>query len=131
MTERDWHHIWVKQCEAAEAIKLRYGLKSAFDYVIAEKLLNFAETAARHPEFASELPRFVSRVRSMFTPQEIHAHLARIECERHESDLAAVEEDGLDFEDPEAVAERARQFDLIKDLLTVMACPRLVVQRLS
>ena len=87
MTERDWHHIWVKKCEAAEAIKLRYGLKSAFDYVVAEKLLNFAEAAARHPEFAS--------------------------------DLAAVEDGGLDFQDPAAVAERARQFDLIKDLLTV------------
>ena len=119
MTERNLHHIWVKQCDAAEAIKLRYGLKSAFDYVVAEKLLNFAEAAARHPEFASDLPRFVSRVRSMFTPQEIQAHLARIERERHESDLAAVEDGGLDFEDPEAVAERARQFDLIKGLLTV------------
>ena len=119
MTERNWHHIWVKQCDAAEAIKLRYGLKSAFDYVVAEKLLNFAEAAARHPEFASDLPRFVSRVRSMFTPQEIQAHLARIERERHESVLAAVEDGGLDFEDPEAVAERARQFDLIKGLLTV------------
>ena len=117
--ERNWHHIWVKQCEAAETIKLRYGLKSAFDYLIAEKLLNFAEAAARHPEFARELPRFVSRVRSMFTQKEIQAHLARIERKRHENDLAAVEDDGLDFESPEAVAERARQFNLIKDLLTV------------
>ncbi len=119
MTERDWHHIWVKQCEAAEAIKLRYGLNSAFDYVVAEKLLNFAEAAARHPKFASELPRFVSRVRSMFTPQEIQAHLSRIERERHENDLATVEDHGLDFDDPDAVAERARQFDLVKELLTV------------
>ena len=119
MTERDWHHIWVKQCEAAEAIKLRYGLNSAFDYVVAEKLLNFAEAAARHPKFASELPRFVSRVRSMFTPQEIQAHLSRIERERHENDLATVEDHGLDFDDPDTVAERARQFDLVKELLTV------------
>ena len=87
--------------------------------MVAEKLLNFAEAAARHPEFASDLPRFVSRVRSMFTPQDIQAHLVRIERERHESDLTAVEDGGLGFEDPEAVAERARQFDLIKDLLTV------------
>ncbi len=119
MTDRNWHYIWVKQCEAAETIKLRYGLKSAFDYMVAEKLLNFAEAAARHPEFARELPRFVSRVRRMFTPQEIRSHLARIERERHETDLAAVEDGGLDFEGLEAVAERARQFDLIKDLLTV------------
>ena len=120
MTERNWQHIWLEQCEAAETIKLRYGLKSAFDYMVAEKLLNFAEAAAWHPEFARELPRFVSRVRSMFTPQEIQAHLARIERKRHENDLAAVEGDRPDFESPKAVAERARQFNLIKDLLTVM-----------
>ena len=45
----------------------RYGLKAAFDYAVAEKLLNFAEAAAQHPEFARELPRFVSRVRQMFS----------------------------------------------------------------
>ena len=37
---------------------------------VAEKLLNFAEAATRYPEFARELPRFVSRVRQMFTAQE-------------------------------------------------------------
>ena len=121
MTARNWHHIWVEQCEAAETIKLRYGLKAAFDYAVAEKLLNFAGAAARHPEFARELPRFVSRVRSMFTPQEIQAHLARIERERHETDLAVIEDDDLDFEDPAEVAERARQFAVIKDLLTAPA----------
>ena len=34
----------------------RYGLKAAFDYAVAEKLLNFAEAAAQHPEFARALP---------------------------------------------------------------------------
>ena len=37
------HDIWIEQCKAAEEIKLR-GLKAAFDYLVAEKLLNFAET---------------------------------------------------------------------------------------
>ena len=36
----------------AETIKLRYGLKAAFDYAVAEKILNFAEAAAQDPEFA-------------------------------------------------------------------------------
>ena len=71
MTNGNWHQIWVEQCAAAETIKLRYGLKAAFDYAVAEKLLNFAEAAAQHPEFARELPRFVSRVRQMFTAQEL------------------------------------------------------------
>ena len=57
MTDRDWHQVWVEQCAAAETIKLRNGLKAAFDYAVAEKLLNFAEAAAQHPEFARELPR--------------------------------------------------------------------------
>ena len=82
MTNGNLHQIWVEQCAAAETIKLRYGLKAAFDYAVAEKLLNFAEAAAQHPEFARELPRFVSRVRQMFTAQELVVHLARIERER-------------------------------------------------
>ena len=34
MTARRWHEIWIEQCEAAEAIKLRYGVGSAFDFVV-------------------------------------------------------------------------------------------------
>ena len=96
----------------------RYGLKAAFDYAVAEKLLNFAEAAAQHPEFARELPRFVSRVRQMFTAQELVVHLARIERGRRENDLAAMEDDEPDFQNQAAVAERAQQFDIIKELLT-------------
>ena len=118
MTDRNWHHVWVGQCEAAEAIKLRYGIEAAFDYAVAEKLVHFVGAAAQHPEFARELPRFVSWVRSMFTQEEIRTHLARIEHVQLESDLAAVEDDDLDFEDPASVAERVRQFAVIKDLLT-------------
>jgi len=25
------HHIWIEQCEAAQTIKLRFGLTAAFD----------------------------------------------------------------------------------------------------
>ena len=129
MTDRNWHRKWMEQCEAAETIKLRYGLKAAFDYVIAEKLLHFAEAAARHPEFARELPRFVSRVRQIFTAQELLAHLARIERERHDNELAAIEDDDLDFETPAATAERARQFDTIKELLTANRARHVVTER--
>ena len=73
-TERRWHEIWMEQCEAAETIRLRYGVESAFDYVVGEKLLNFAEAAAEHAVFAQALPQFVSRVRGMFTPEEMAAH---------------------------------------------------------
>ena len=44
--------------------------------------------------------------------------LARIERERRENDLAAMEDDEAPFENPAATLERTRQFDLIKELLT-------------
>jgi hypothetical protein len=36
----------------------RFGVKSALEYLVGEKLRNFAEAADRHPEFAAELPHF-------------------------------------------------------------------------
>ena len=42
MNVRKMHEIWIEQYDAAQDIKLRYGLKAAFDYLVAEKLLNFA-----------------------------------------------------------------------------------------
>ena len=63
MSVRKAHEIWVEQCDAAQLIKLRYGLKSAFDYVVGEKLVNFASAASQHSEFARELPKFVAEVR--------------------------------------------------------------------
>ena len=48
---------------AVRTIRARFGLKAAFDYVVGEKLINFAEAAFHHPAFAQELPRFISEVR--------------------------------------------------------------------
>ena len=118
MSDRAWHEIWMEQCEAAEAIKVRHGAESAVDYVVGEKLLTFAQAASEHPEFARELPRFVSRVRGMFTAQEMESHLARIEGIRRENERAAMEAYEPDLDDPMSAAERARQFELVKELLT-------------
>ena len=118
MSLRKFHEIWIEQCDAAQDIKLRYGLKAAFDYVVAEKLLNFASAAADHPEFAQELPRFVSQIRSMFTPQEIRTHLARIEQEQRDKSIGIDEDVGLIPVSPVAAAARDQQFAIIKELLT-------------
>ena len=121
MSTWKFHEVWIDQCDAAEEIKRRYGLKASFDYIVAEKLLNFAYAAVRHREFARELPRFVSRVRRMFTPQEMRTHLARIEREQGEYDAEIDALDGEDapiLESPAASAERARQFATIRELLT-------------
>jgi hypothetical protein len=126
VSTRKFHEIWVEQCKATHEIKLRYGVKAAFDYLVAEKLLNFADAATSRPEFASELPRFVACVRGLFTPQEMRTHLARIE--RGQTEYAAETDDEEDdqFDDdeeliresPSAAAERARQFVIVKELLT-------------
>ena len=122
-----FHKIWVKQCTAAEHIKLRYGSKAAFDYIVAEKLFNFADAATAYPEFARELPRFVARVRDLFTAEEIRAHLDRIELEQREYDANINRRDEFDEQDEQleddlesttTAEERARQFAVILELLT-------------
>ena len=122
----------MEQCEAAGAIKERYELKAAFDYLVGEKLLNFTEAASEHRAFAQELPRFVSAVRQMFSAEEIAAHLARIEHEQREferdqreiereqreNDDVAQEEEAAIPESPKRKKARAQQFAMIKELLT-------------
>jgi hypothetical protein len=113
------HQIWIEQCEAAQTIEARFGLTVAFDDVVGEKLMSFASAASRHPDFARELPRFVSAVRRMFTPDEIGAQLAQIERSQNEIDVDVLEEeDDLLREGPAAVAECVQQFMLVKELLT-------------
>jgi hypothetical protein len=127
---RKFHEIWIEQCKAAEEVKLRYGLKAAFDYLVAEKLLNFVDAASRDPEFARELPRFVARVRALFTVEEMRIHLSRIEREQREYNASIEERDEFDDDDEQqeehalnlessaAAVERARQFATIAELLT-------------
>jgi hypothetical protein len=118
MNARKAHHIWIEQCEAAQAIKARFGLTAAFDYLVGEKLVNFASAASKHPDFAQELPRFVSEVRRMFAPDEIRRHLAQIERAQNEKHDEFLDDDDPFRESPTAAAERVRQFALIKELLT-------------
>lgn len=113
---------WLEQCRVTATIKERYGLKSAFDYLVAEKLLDFATAAERDPELGRQLPRFVSEVRRIFAIDEIQSHLARIEREQEEQECAPpgeeeLEEDEAFDEEPEISAARVRSFMLIKQLL--------------
>jgi phosphopantothenate synthetase len=116
VSARKKHEIWIEQCGAAETIKARYGLKAAFDYVVGEKLVNFASAATQHPEFARELPRFVSEVRRIFTPEEIRLHIARLEREQSEKAVDNSNQDELYPESQIAAAERIRQ--ITTELLT-------------
>ena len=101
------HKIWIEQCEATHTIRARFGLKAAFDYILGEKLIHFADAASRHRDFAQELPRFISEVRRTFAPEEIGAQLTRVEHERNQKD-----EDALDEDDPVIRIRRVSQSEL-------------------
>jgi len=118
MAGRKAHQVWVQQCEAVEAIKARFGLKAAFDYIVGEKLHNFADASPHNRDFARELPRFVSEVRRMFTPDEIETQLIDHERMQNEeiTDFLLDDDDPLP-ENTSASLERAWQFNLIKELL--------------
>jgi len=75
---RRFQDIWKDQCEAAEGIAAAHGKVVALDYLIGEKLDNYAQAAAT-PEFARELPRFVAAVRQIFSTDDIAAYFEAIE----------------------------------------------------
>ena len=33
MPQGKFHQVWIEQCEAAQTIRARFGLKAAFDYL--------------------------------------------------------------------------------------------------
>ena len=104
MNARTAHDVWTEQCEAAQMIRARFGLKAAFDYLVGEKLISFVSAASRHPDFARELPRFISEVRRMFTPDEILTHLAQMEHEQNKENWDVSDEDDPLRESPAAAA---------------------------
>jgi len=73
-----FHKIWVQQCRATRRIKRHFGVESALDYLLGEKLVNFAAAAERRPEFARELPRFQAAVWNVFNPYELAGYLTML-----------------------------------------------------
>jgi hypothetical protein len=104
MTEpsTEYHKIWVEQCAATEDIRERFGLESALDYLIGEKLFSFVAAAEQDPLFAQELPFFVAEIRNLFTAGEIRNYLGHLERTKFlappEPDL---DRDDLDEEEEE------------------------------
>ena len=76
----DFHKIWIKQCEAAEGIKERFDVTDATRYLIGEKLMHFLEASQERPEFAEELPKFISEFKALFQPHEIGAFFDDLRC---------------------------------------------------
>lgn len=55
-----------------------FGVKKALDYLVGQKLLNFAEAADEDPDFAAELPRFQAAVWEIFNPYELRGYVASL-----------------------------------------------------
>jgi hypothetical protein len=79
MSQIQFERKWIAQCEAARRVKEGFGLFNALDYLIGEKLLNFAKTAESRAEFAQELPEFVHEVREVFSLHETLEYVAQLE----------------------------------------------------
>ena len=98
----EFHKIWIEQCAATEDIRERFGVNNALDYLIGEKLFAFVTASEQDPDFAAELPAFVSAIRRLFTAGEIRKYLDHLERTKYlappEPDL---EIDDLDDETEE------------------------------
>jgi hypothetical protein len=78
-SQREFHRQWITQCEAARDIKSRFGLGSALEYLLGEKLLKFVDASAQRPEFKRELHHFLAEIKRVFSPGEIRPYANRLE----------------------------------------------------
>lgn len=58
-----------------EAIKRRFGVKNALDYLVGEKLRMFAAAARHDAAFALELPRFLAAIWRVFNEYELAGYV--------------------------------------------------------
>jgi hypothetical protein len=105
MVERKFQEIWRQQCEAARDIRARYGVDSALEYLVGEKLMHFAQAAEERADFVAELPAFAREVRSIFSLRELEGYFAKLDAA--ELELA---DDDPDAQDPLPEEERAEAF---------------------
>ena len=128
-TPIEFHKIWIDQCAATENIRVRFGLEDALNYLIGEKLFSFLHAAERDPLFAAELPSFITRIRSLFTAEEIRDFLGHLEKTKYlaplDPDLEMDDPDDLDdpdedepwLENPVMGAEQLLRFSRVRQLL--------------
>src|ERR1051326_4244929 len=80
------HKIWIEQCEATRGLREHFGLETAIDYLISEKLLRFMRAAERDSVYAAEVPAFIAEIRQIFSTDEISALLDYLEHPRRYRD---------------------------------------------
>jgi hypothetical protein len=123
MTEERWQDVWLAQCHAARDIRERFGVQAAFDYIVAEKLLNYVDAAATRAEFARELPRFVAEVREIFVHGDIASEIARLRKDLNKR--AADSEDDPDEDVLDDAKSLRRRLEQLEDLREMLIAPRL------
>jgi len=74
----DFHKIWQEQCTVTPSIRESFGVKSALDYLVGEKLVTFERLADEDPDFAAELPCFQAAVWEIFNPYELRGYVASL-----------------------------------------------------
>ena len=120
MNVRKAHKIWIEQCEAAQTIKARFGLTAAFDYVVGEKLMRLCQCCL-------ETSRLRARTAAVCVRGETHVHAGRDWAHSWRKLSVRKTKGTLMFWRRRMIlfvrvrlqlAERVRQFMLVKELLT-------------
>ena len=78
-SDRDFHRRWVPKCDAARNIRQRFGLLSALEYLVGEKLLRFVDACEVHPDFKRELPHFLAEIKRVFSLTELRSYVGHLE----------------------------------------------------
>jgi hypothetical protein len=100
------HKIWIEQCEAARGIEDEFGTQPALDYLVGEKFINFLEAAETDADFRTEIPTFVSEIKSIFEHWQLAQYLETARTtEPFDSELF----EGDDEIEPEEVEEMRRE----------------------
>lgn len=118
---REFHKIWVDQCDAARDIRKAFGLEKALGYLIGEKFLNFLRVADQDPAFAGEVLEFIEEIRQIFDQTEIRAYLDEVrrvgplghtasdQVYEEMRDAGAIDEDPVEWAEEILLIERAKQ----------------------
>ncbi len=120
---REFHKIWIEQCEAAQDIREGFGVQKALGYLIGEKFLNFLRAAKQDAAFAGEVASFVAEIKEIFDREEIRTYLdnvQRVGALGHVATDEAYEEmreGGAIDEDPVWWAEDILLIERAKELL--------------
>lgn len=72
------HKIWETHWQTAQRVRQFFGVDSALEYLVGEKLEIFANRSNHCRECARELPHFRTAVSIIFSDDELQAYLATV-----------------------------------------------------